>query len=101
MNHGKEWRGFKLVESRTNRRYTDEDAVAEAAKAAGYRDIFKKSLITITEMERLMGKQTFAEVIGPLVEKPVGKPTLVPASDKRPAITSTDAEHDFTAIKEI
>lgn len=101
VNHGKEWRGFKLVESRTNRRYTDEDAVAEAAKAAGYRDIFKKSLITITEMERLMGKQTFAEVIGPLVEKPVGKPTLVPASDKRPAITSTDAEHDFTAIKEI
>lgn len=101
VNHGKEWRGFKLVESRTNRRYKDEDAVAEAAKAAGYRDIFKKSLITITEMERLMGKQTFAEVIGPLVEKPVGKPTLVPASDKRPAITSTDAEHDFTAIKEI
>lgn len=101
VNHGKEWRGFKLVESRTNRRYADEDAVAEAAKAAGYRDIFKKSLITITEMERLMGKQTFAEVIGPLVEKPVGKPTLVPASDKRPAITSTDAEHDFTAIKEI
>lgn len=101
VNHGKEWRGFKLVESRTNRRYTDEDSVVEAAKAAGYRDIFKKSLITITEMERLMGKQTFAEVIGPLVEKPVGKPTLVPASDKRPAITSTDAEHDFTAIKEI
>ncbi len=32
INHGKEWRGFKLVESRTNRRYTDENAVAQAAK---------------------------------------------------------------------
>lgn len=57
VNHGKVWRGFKLVESRTNRRYTDEQAVAQAANAAGYHDIYKKSLIPITEMERLMGKK--------------------------------------------
>ena len=100
VNHGKVWRGFKLVESRTNRRYTDEEAVAQAANAAGYHDIYKKSLIPITEMERLMGKRTFAEVIGSLVEKPKGQPTLVPASDKRPAIVSTGAEQDFTDFKE-
>ena len=100
INHGKEWRGFKLVESRTNRKYADEEAVAQAAKDAGYHDIYKHSLITITEMERLMGKKTFAEVLGALVIKPQGKPTLVPASDKRPAITSSGANHDFTEITE-
>lgn len=100
VNHGKTWRGFKLVESRTNRKYTDEAAVIEAANTAGYHDIFKKSLIPITEMERLMGKKTFAEILGGLVIKPQGKPTLVPASDKRPAITSTGAEHDFTEFTE-
>lgn len=100
VNHGKVWHGFKLVESRTNRKYTDEAAVVQAANEAGYHDIYKKSLITITEMERLMGKKAFAEVLGGLVEKPEGRPTLVPASDKRPAITTTDAKQDFTEIME-
>ena len=99
VNHGKEWPGYKLVESRTNRKYTDEDAVIEAAHAAGYTDIFKKSLISITEMEKLMGKKTFAEILGGLVVKPTGKPTLVPASDRRPAITMTGAKQDFSDYK--
>ena len=99
INHGKEWNGYKLVEGRSNRKYTDESAVIAAATAAGYRDIFKKSLIPITEMEKLMGKKTFAEVLGGLVIKPQGKPTLVPASDKRPAI-HTGAKHDFTEFME-
>ena len=99
ISHGKQWRGFKLVESRTNRRYSDEEAVARAAAAAGYHDIYKKSLIPITEMEKLMGKQTFKEVLGGLVIKPQGRPTLVPASDRRPAITTTGVEQDFTDYK--
>lgn len=99
INHGKEWAGYKLVESRTNRKYTDEDAVARAAASAGYRDIYKKMLISITEMEKLMGKQTFKEILGGLIAKPIGKPTLVPASDKRPAITTTGAKHDFNEFK--
>lgn len=99
INHGKQWNGFKLVEGRSIRKYTDETAIVAAATAAGYRDIFKKSLIPITEMEKLMGKKTFAEVLGGLVIKPQGKPTLVPASDKRPAI-HTGAKHDFTEITE-
>ena len=62
INHGKHWTGFKVVESKTNRKYTDETAVIEAANAAGYHDIYKKSLISITEMEKLMGKKTFSEI---------------------------------------
>ena len=87
------------MEGRSNRKYTDESAVIAAATAAGYRAIFKKSLIPITEMEKLMGKKIFAEVLGGLVIKPQGKPTLVPASDKRPAI-HTGAKHDFTEFME-
>jgi len=100
INHGKVWHGFKLVESTTKRKYADENAVIEAANAAGYTDIFKKSLIPITEMEKLMGKKNFAAILGSLVEKPHGKPTLVPASDKRPAITTNDVKNEFTEITE-
>lgn len=99
IHHGKQWNGFKLVEGRSIRKYSDESAVVAAATATGYRDIFKKSLIPITEMEKLMGKKTFTEVLGSLVIKPQGKPTLVPASDKRPAI-HTGANHDFSEITE-
>lgn len=98
INHGKQWCGYKLVAARSNRKYTDENAVAQAAIKAGYKDIYKKSLITITEMEKLMGKKTFAEVLGGLVVKPQGKPTLVPASDKRAALNVTGAKDDFTVI---
>jgi uncharacterized protein YdbL (DUF1318 family) len=100
INHGKCWHGFKLVASRTNRKYTDEETVAAAARAAGYHDIYKQSLIPITEMEKLMGKKTFNDVLGGLIVKPQGKPTLVPASDRRPAITSVGAKHDFNEIME-
>lgn len=100
INHGKVWQGFKLVATRTNRRYTDEEAVIQAAKDAGYTDIFKKSLIPITEMEKLMGKKNFTAILGSLVEKPQGRPTLVPVTDKRPARTNTGAGDDFTEFKE-
>lgn len=93
--HGKAWKGYKLVEGRSNRKYTSDAEVEQAAKAAGYTDIYKKSLIGVTEMERLMGKQEFARVLGSLVYKPTGKVTLVPESDKRAAITKTTAAADF------
>ena len=100
INHGKVWQGFKLVATRTNRKYTDEEAVVQAANEAGYHDIFKKSLIPITEMEKLMGKKNFTSILGSLVEKPQGRPTLVPVTDKRPALTNTGAGDDFTEFKE-
>jgi hypothetical protein len=96
LNHGKQWPGFKLVEGRSNRKYSDEEAVAAAAKAAGYRDIYKQSLITVTEMEKLMGKAKFNEILGEYIVKPPGKPTLVPLSDKRPPMNISNAKTDFT-----
>ena len=96
LHRGKRWRGFKVVEGRSVRRYTDEEAVIQAAREAGYTDIFRRKLLPIIEMEKLMGKQAFREVLGALVEKPAGIPTLVPDSDKRPEITI--AELDFEPI---
>lgn len=95
VNHGKQWNGFKVVEGRSVRKYTDEDAVAKAAKEAGYKDIYRQSLITLTEMQRLMGKATFEKVLGDLIYKPPGKPTLVPNSDKREAMNISDAKNEF------
>lgn len=98
LNHGKQWSGFKVVEGRSNRKYLDEGAVVEAAKAAGYHDIYKKTLLPITDMEKLMGKQRFTDLLGTLVYKPPGKPALVPITDKRPAIST--AKTDFNEIQE-
>ena len=95
---GERYEGFKLVAGRSIRKYTDETAVAEAAKAAGYRDIYKRSLLTITAMEKLMGKKQFSEILGDLVVKPEGKPTLVPVTDKRPELQVSTAADDFTNI---
>lgn len=95
---GKEWAGFKLVEGRSVRKFTDERAVVKAANAAGYHDIYKQTLISLTEMEKLMGKAEFSKVLGALVTKPQGKPTLVPDTDKRQAITVSNPKNEFSAI---
>ena len=84
--------GFKVVEGRSNRKYTDENAVVEAVKAAGF-DPYEHSVLGITAMTTLLGKKKFTELLGGLIEKPQGKPTLVPMSDKRPAINT--ANEDF------
>ena len=80
---------------KSNRKYTDEEEAAEAAKKSGYTDIYKTSLIGITDMEKLMGKKKFSEILGSLVYKPEGKVTLVPESDKREAVKTATAEADF------
>lgn len=100
VNHGKEWSGFKVVEGRSVRKYKDETEVAQAAANAGYRDIYRKSLIPLTEMQSLMGKAKFEEILGSLIYKPPGKPVLVPITDKRQAITKTNAINEFNVIKE-
>lgn len=90
--HGKHWTGFKIVRSASRRKYTDEEKVAQTAIKAGYEDIYRSTLIPITEMEKLMGKKNFAEILGDLVYKPQGKLTLAPETDKRPAV---DVFEDF------
>ncbi len=90
---GKSWSGWKLVAGRSVRKYISEDAVAQAVQAAGY-DPYEQKLKGVTAMEKTLGKARFAELLGGLVEKPPGKPTLVPVDDKRPAINT--AQQDFS-----
>lgn len=98
VNHGKEWPGFKVVTGRSNRKYKDEKQVAEAAIKAGYEDIYRQSLITLTEMEKLMSKTKFNEILGGLIIKPPGKPSLVPINDKRTEINTSSAKNDFMEV---
>ncbi|MDD3881751.1 MAG: DUF2800 domain-containing protein [Eubacteriales bacterium] len=86
---GKQWPGWKLVEGRSNRRYVDETAVADAVAAVGL-DPFEHKLRGITSMTSLLGRKQFDEMLGSLIEKPQGKPTLAPESDKRPAMNTND-----------
>ena len=81
---GKKWTGWKLVEGRSNRRYTNEDRVAAAVENAGF-DPYERNVLGITAMQKLLGKTRFEKLLTPYIEKPQGKPTLVPESDKRPA----------------
>lgn len=96
MDENKQWPGMKLVEGRGSRKYTDENAVVETLAAAGFNDdvIYKKSLNTITALEKELGKKAFEELLGSLVTKAPGKIKLVPEEDKRPEIKSSP-EVDF------
>ena len=98
ISHGKHWPGYKVVEGRSVRKFTSDEEVIQAAQQAGYKDIFKHSLIGITEMERLMGKENFNTILGRLVYKPKGRLTLVPDSDKRDAISTSSAQADFEEV---
>ena len=89
---GKEWSGWKLVEGRSNRKYTNDAAVAAMVTNAGF-DPYEKKLLGVTAMQKLLGKTRFEELLSSLIEKPQGKPTLVPESDKRPAMNT--AKNDF------
>lgn len=97
---GEEIPGFKVVEGRSNRKITDSQAVADLLIDEGYQedDIFKpKELMAMGALEKLAGKKHFAELANDYIVKPQGKPTLVPNSDKRPALNSTqDAVEDFS-----
>lgn len=83
---GKQWTGYKIVEGRSTRKYTDEKAVAEAVKTYSKNPYGEPEVLGITAMTKLLGgKKKFDEVLGSLTYKPQGKPTLVPVSDKRKA----------------
>ena len=84
---GYAWDDWKVVEGRSVRKYADEDKVAAAVKAAGY-DPYERKLLNLTEMQKMLGKKQFEELLGPLVIKPEGKPTLVSRSDRREEINT-------------
>lgn len=86
VNEGKNWPGYKLVEGRSSRKITNAEAAAQALLDADLteEDIYKpQELRGITDLTKLVGKKKLTDTIGQFIEKPPGKPTLVPLSDKR------------------
>ena len=102
LNHDVKYPGFKLVEGRSNRTYTDENKVAaKILENTSFTEdnIYIKKLRGISDMEKLMGKKQFNTVLEGLIIKPQGKPTLVNSDDKRPELNTTaNAAEDFKNI---
>ena len=84
--------GYKMVEGRSARKYINEDAVAQVVSGAGY-DPYTHKVLGLTEMQKLLGKQKFNELLAAFIVKPQGKPVLVPDTDKRPIMNT--ANDDF------
>jgi len=94
---GKPWEGYKLVEGRSNRKWADVDKVIRRLQDEAYADeeIYNTSLKGIGDIEKLLTKPVFSELLSSMVDKPQGKPTLVSDSDKRPAMGIESAKSDF------
>lgn len=91
---GKQWEGFKVVEGRSIRKFADEQALIAACKGGGVAtdELYDKKLKGVPAIEKLLGKERFAELAAPWVAKPAGSPTLVPVTDKRPEYSVAAAE---------
>ena len=83
--------GWKAVEGRSVRTWSDASRVADTVRDAGY-DPYRHEVLGITAMTEMLGKEKFNELLGDLVIKPRGKATLAPADDRRPAITSATCD---------
>lgn len=97
---GKEVPGWKAVEGRSNRQFTDIDAAFAKAQKLGVQEelLYERKPITLAQLEKVMGKKEFEEGLSNFVMKPAGSPTLAEADDKRPAVTNrSTAEEDFSA----
>lgn len=94
---GKKWNGWKLVEGRSNRKYSDEVAVVSELIKAGI-DPYEKKLLSITELTKKIGKTKFAELVEKYIIKPQGKATLVTSDDKRAEMVINSAQDDFKNI---
>ena len=96
---GKEIPGWKAVEGKSNRAFTDENAAIQKLKDSGYEEekLYKpKEALSLSNLEKLVGKKKFAELVGELITKPHGKPTLAPEKDKRAAYSP--ASVDFAEV---
>ncbi len=96
---GKKWASFKLVNGRSVRKYIDEEQVATVVMDAGFNP-YEQKLLGITAMTKALGKKKFEEILGDLIEKPVGKLTLVPDDDKRQAVEVEQIKNEFHKITE-
>lgn len=98
---GHKWPGYKVVEGRSNRRITDEVKASKLLRKAGYSDdvIYKPlKMQGITELEKALTKKKFTTLLGSVVEKPPGKPTLVPEEDER--LEYDSAKNEFEVMEE-
>lgn len=99
LTEDKQWPGLKLVEGISRRKWLNEEEAAKAIFAKcpelSEDEIFNMKLKSITNIEKLVGKKRFETLLSEQVVKPQGKPTLVPLSDKRPALGVEDAANDF------
>lgn len=98
INHGVPIPGYKVVEGRSKRVFTDTKAVVDVAVQNGYTDLYKQTLITLTEFEKMMGKKKFNELLGEYVAKPPGKLALVPESDPREPVDLTTPGQEFSVL---
>ena len=99
INHGVPIPGYKVVEGRSKRVFTDTKAVVDTAVQNGYTDLYKQTLITLTEFEKMMGKKKFNELLGEYVAKPPGKLALVPESDPRAPVDLTSTpDQEFSVL---
>lgn len=89
---GKQIPGYKAVEGRGSRDWTDQGEAFTALEKAGVpvEMMYERKPLTLAALEKVVGKKAFAEAVGEYVVKKPGKPTLVPESDKREPITSVD-----------
>ena len=92
--------GWKLVEGRSDRAFTNQDEAIKAALDAGYDEalIYDRKPKTLAGLEKLMGKTEFSNILGQYVYKPPGKPTIAPENDKRPVYNC--AARDFADIQQ-
>lgn len=94
----KEWAGWKVVEGRSNRKITDPDGLVDVLGINGFPDtvLYERSLLGLTELEKVVGKKLFTELSKPFIEKPKGALTLVPESHAGKAVKPNgDPDEDF------
>lgn len=92
---GEDFPGYKLVEGRSNRRWTDEaEAERKLTELLGDEAYHPAKLLTAPQAEKALGKKQAGE-IADLIVKPKGKPALVPESDKRPQLEPEVTVDDF------
>lgn len=91
LKNGEKVIGWKLVAGRSNRKFSDENAVVAAMLSAGYDEekLFSRSLLTPAQMEKAFGSEA-KKILAPLIIKPQGAPTLAPETDKRPEYKPED-----------
>jgi len=99
---GREVPGWKAVEGRSNRSFTDQEAAFKALRESGTPNemLYERKPLTLTGVEELIGKPKFKTLLNQYVVKPPGKPTLAPATDKREPIKTQSAREIFATVEE-